>query len=99
MKKSSPVLNMPSKTLKTDEGFELILYSTSQERSATQKDLVISHLCSRDSISYVLKEYLVYLAETRHPDILYEKVNWKFFCVKITVADELPRPAPTPDRK
>ena len=29
--------------------------------------------------SYVLKEYLVYLAETRHPDILYEKVNWKFF--------------------
>ena len=49
--------------------------------------------------SYVLKEYLVYLAETRHPDILYKKVNWKFFCIKITVEDELPRPAPTPDRK
>ena len=47
--------------------------------------------------SYVLKEYLVYLADTRHPDILYEKVNWKFFCIKITVEDELPRPAPTPD--
>ena len=44
MTKSSPALNMPNKTLKTDEGFKLMLYSTSQERSATQKDLVISQL-------------------------------------------------------
>ena len=58
MTKSSPALNIPNKTLKTDKGSKLILHSISQERSATQKDLVISQLenrCSRNSISFLQK--------------------------------------------
>ena len=52
------VLNIPNKALKNDKGSKLILHSISQERSATQKDLVISQLqkrCSRDSISFLRK--------------------------------------------
>ena len=37
-------MNIPNKTLTTDKGFKLTLHSISQERSATQKDLVISQL-------------------------------------------------------
>ena len=37
MTKSSPALNIPIKTLKTDEGSKWILHSISQERSATCK--------------------------------------------------------------
>ena len=44
MTKFSPALNIPNKTLTTDKGSKLILHSISQERSATQKDLVISQL-------------------------------------------------------
>ena len=58
MTKFSPALNIPNKTLTTDKGSKLILHSISQERSATQKDLVISQLykrCSRNSISFLLK--------------------------------------------
>ena len=58
MTKSSPAFNIPNKTLKTDKGSKLITHSINQERSATQKDLVISELqnrCSRNSISFLQK--------------------------------------------
>ena len=38
-----------------------------------------------------MKEYFVYLAETRHPEILYKKAKGKlgvFFWIEITVEDE-----------
>ena len=80
MTKSSPALNIPNKTLKTDKGFKLRLHYINQERRATQKDLVISQLqkrCSRISISFLQKircgESIILILNNNVVGILYSK--------------------------
>ena len=60
MTKSSLAFNLPTMMLKNGKGFKLILHSISQERSATQRDLVIRD-CKTDAQGIQSRFYKRYI--------------------------------------